>query len=119
MWIMIAGPHASGVPSQATEAARQRSSQLMNKAAYEIFQKGHVPVIGANMALPVIEAAGQESYDEIMMPVSLALAARCDAVLRMEGACAAADAQVERVRAIGGTVFRRLDDIPRADATYG
>jgi|SRR5688572_12763197 len=115
MWIMIAGPHRGGASS---EPALQCSSRLMNQAAYEIFQKGHVPVIGANLALPVIEAAGQESYDEIMMPVSLALASRCDAVLRMEGACANADAQVERVRAIGGTVFRRLDDIPRADATF-
>jgi hypothetical protein len=115
MWIMIAGPCRAAASS---EAAQDRNLKLMNQAAYEIFQKGHLPVIGINMALPVIEAAGQESYDEIMMPLSLALAARCDAVLRMEGASAAADAEVERVRAIGGTVFRRLDDIPRADATY-
>ena len=115
MWIMIAGPYRAGASS---ETACERNLSLMNRAALEIFRKGHVPVIGANLALPVIEAAGQQSYDEIMMPVSLALAARCDAVLRMEGASAAADAEVERVRASGGTVFRRLDDIPRADATY-
>jgi hypothetical protein len=116
MWIMIAGPYRSGASS---EAASQRNLALMNQAAYEVFQKGHMPVIGVNMALPVIAAAGQESYDEIMMPMSLALASRCDAVLRLEGTSADADAEVERMRAVGGTVFRRLDDIPRADATYG
>ena len=116
MWIMIAGPYRSGASS---EAARERNLALLNRAAYEVFQKGHVPILGANLALPVIAAAGQDSYDEIMTTVSLALAARCDAVLRLEGVSAGADAQVERIRAIGGTVFRRLDDIPRADATYG
>lgn len=116
MWIMIAGPYRSGASS---EAAQERNLSLMNQAALEIFRKGHVPIIGANLALPVIQAAGPDSYDEIMMPISLALAASCDAVLRMEGESAGADAQVERVRASGGTVFRRLDDIPRADATYG
>lgn len=113
MWIMIAGPHRSGA------TAAQEHLKLMNQAAYEIFQKGHLPILGANLALPVIEAAGEESYDEIMMPLSLELASRCDAVLCMEGAATGAGAEVARVRALGGTVYRRLDDIPRADATYG
>lgn len=115
MWIMIAGPYRSEASSQPT---RERDLSLLNQAALAIFRKGHVPVVAVNLALPMIAAAGQESYEEIMMPVSLALATRCDAVLRMEGASASADAEVERVRASGGTVFRRLDDIPRADATY-
>jgi len=51
--------------------AQERTLKLMNQAAYEIFQKGHVPIVGANLALPVIEAAGEDSYEEIMMPVSL------------------------------------------------
>ena len=61
----------------------------------------------------------QIRYDSGEEVVSLALAGRCDAVLRLEGASAGADAEVERIRAMGGTVYRRLDDIPRADATYG
>lgn len=116
MWIMIAGPYHSGASAQ---GMCERNLELMNQAVLEIFGKGHLPIIGANLALPIIEAAGKEGQDEILTAVSLALAARCDAVLRMEGASPAADAEVERVRANGGTVFRRLDDIPRADATYG
>lgn len=32
-----------------------------------------VPIIGVNMALPMIEAAGHELYDEVMMPMCLRL----------------------------------------------
>jgi hypothetical protein len=74
---------------------------------------GHVPVIGVNMALPMIEAAGQGSFDELMMPISLALSDRCEAVLRIGGPSRGADQEVERVRARGGFVYRQLSDIPR------
>ena len=57
----------------------------MNKAAVHVLQKGHPPIIGVNMALPIIAAIGEENYNEIMMPVSMALAERCDAVLRIGG----------------------------------
>ena len=86
----------------------------MNRAAYEVFRKGHIPIIGVNLALPVIEAAGDDSYDEVMMPLSLALAARCDAILRLEGVSAGADKEVERARAHGGIVYSRIEEIPSA-----
>ena len=53
-----------------------RNLLALNGAAVEIFRKGHVPIIGVNLALPVIHAAGAEAYDAIMMPLSLALAWR-------------------------------------------
>ena len=111
MWIMIAGPYRTGT---ASEAERRRNLLAMNRAAYEVFRKGHIPIIGVNLALPVIEAAGDDSYDEVMMPLSLALAARCDAILRLEGVSAGADEEVERVRAHGGIVYSRIEEIPSA-----
>ena len=60
------------------------------------------------------EAAGADAYDAIMMPLSLALADRCDAVLRLDGASAGADAEVERVRARGGMVYRSVEEVPDA-----
>ena len=54
---------------------------------------------------------GDERYDEIMMPVSLALADRCDACLRIGGASKGADDEVERFKAAGKPVYRRLDEI--------
>lgn len=112
MWIMIAGPYGSGAKTDEERAANLRA---MNEAAYAVFRLGHVPVIGVNMALPIIEAAGTETYDEVMMPVSLALAERCDAVLRIGGGSSGADAELELIRARGGKVYRSVDEIPAPD----
>ena len=116
MWIMIAGPYRTGATS---EAERRRNLLAMNRAAYEVLRRGHIPIIGVNLALPVIEAAGAESYDEVMMPLSLALAARCDAILRLDGVSSGADEEVERIRANGGIVYRRIEEIPESPQQLG
>ena len=110
MWIMISGPYRAGARN---EAERQANLDAMNHAAYEVFRLGHVPVIGVNMALPIIQANGAERYDEIMMPVSLALVERCDACLRIGGVSGGADQEAARFQAQGKPVYRRLDEIPR------
>lgn len=112
MWIMIAGPYASGARTESDRAANLRA---MNAAAYEVFRLGHVPLIGVNMALPVIEAAGRDKHDDLMMPISLAIAARCDAVLRIGGPSKGADDEVELIRSKGGPVYSRIEEIPKAD----
>ena len=106
---MIAGPYRTGAKS---EADREANLLALNRAAYQVFRKGHVPVIGVNLALPVIQAAGSRAYDAIMMPLSLALAERCDAILRLEGWSPGADEEVERVRARGGRVYQSVEEIP-------
>ena len=111
MWIMIAGPYRSGGGGRAERAARLRE---LNAAAFEVFRKGHVPVIGVNLALPIIEAAGEEHGEAVMMPLSLALAERCDAGLRLRGASRGADDEMEVIRARGGPIYDALDDIPAA-----
>lgn len=111
MWIMIAGPYRHGTRTEEERAANLRA---MNEAAVEVFRRGHTPVIGVNMALPMIEAAGEEAYDEIMMPLSLSLAERCDAVLRIGEASAGADAEVQRFLDAGKAVFGSLGEIPLA-----
>ena len=84
----------------------------MNRAALAVFRKGHTPIIGVNLALPIIEIEGEASYDELMMPLSLAAAARCDACLRVGGPSRGADQEVERFRAAGKPVFLRIDEVP-------
>ena len=111
MWIMIAGPYRTGAKS---ESDREANLRALNRAAYDVFRKGHVPIIGVNMALPVIQAAGADLYEAVMMPLSLALSERCDAVLRIGGASAGADEEVERVRARGGHVYNSLAEVPDA-----
>ena len=94
LWIMIAGPYRSGARSHEERADNLRA---MNAVAYEVFKKGHVPIIGVNLALPIIDAAGEKHFEEVMMPLSLAAAERCDAVIRVGGPSAGAEAEVERI----------------------
>jgi hypothetical protein len=109
MWIMIAGPYLTGAR---TAEERAHNLRALNRVALDVFRRGHVPIIGVNLALPVIETAGESAFDEIMMPLSLAVAERCDAVLRVGGASTGADLEVERIRARGGAVFTSVAEIP-------
>jgi hypothetical protein len=109
LWIMIAGPYRSGSSDLSVWAENLRK---LNVAANAILQKGHVPIVGVNMALPVIDAAGQELYEKIMMPLALRLTDRCNAVLRIGGPSKGADEEVDRFRARGLRVFRSIDEIP-------
>lgn len=109
LWIMVAGPYRSGSSDPAVWAENLRK---LNLSARAIFEKGHVPIIGVNMALPVIETVGQDFYERIMMPLSLRLTERCDAVLRIEGISKGADEEVDRFRARGLSVFQSTDEIP-------
>jgi hypothetical protein len=43
---------------------------------------------------------------------NVALADRCDAVLRIGGESRGADQEVEHVRRRGGSVFRSIDELP-------
>jgi hypothetical protein len=111
LWIMVAGPYRSGSSNPEVWAENLRR---LNWFAHAVFRKGHVPIVGVNLALPVIESAGQETYEHIMPTLSLGLVERCDAVLRIEGASQGADDEVEAFRARGLSVFRSIDEIPNA-----
>jgi hypothetical protein len=113
MWIMIAGPYRAGAPTVEAQAANLR---ILNTAAVALHRAGHVPVIGVNMALPMIEAAGgtPAAYDELMAPLSLSLVERCDACLRIGGTSQGADGEVRLFEAAGKPVYRALDQVPRA-----
>jgi hypothetical protein len=117
MWIMVSGPYTSNAP---TPEARAENLRAMNRAALALFRKGHVPIIGVNLALPVIEVAGEAHFDEIMMPLSLAAAERCDACVRVGGPSRGADEEMERFRANGKAVYARVEDVPPSElATTG
>ncbi len=111
MWIMIAGPYRSGT---ASEAERADNLRRLNEAGLAVLRLGHVPIIGVNAALPLIGIAGEAAYDGIMMPVSLALAARCDACLRIGGPSAGADAEAAVFRARGVPVYDAITQPPPA-----
>jgi hypothetical protein len=70
-----------------------------------------VPISGINLALPMIAAAGDDAYGEIMMPASLAAAERCDAGLRIGVPSAGAEEEVARFRARSKAVYCDLADV--------
>ncbi|WP_119460715.1 DUF4406 domain-containing protein [Rhodospirillaceae bacterium SYSU D60014] len=109
MWIMIAGSYTAGGADAARRAANLRA---MNEAAVTLFRAGHVPIIGVNLALPLIEAADGKSFDEMMMPMSLAVAERCDACLRISGPSKGADEEVQRFRSRNLPIYFRPEDVP-------
>lgn len=115
MWIMVSGPYTA---EGADKAKRAENLRAMNDAAVALHRAGHVPVIGVNMALPMIEAAGgdEAAYHEVMMPVSLALADRCDACLRVGGPSRGADDEMRRFEAIGRPVYRSLGEVPGVES---
>lgn len=111
MWIMIAGPYRQN--SNNPDLWEENLSRL-NAAAYQVFLRGHVPLIGVNLALPIIICAGMDEYQNIMLPISLALAERCDAVLRIDGDSSGADAEVRYFEEKGLPVYYEIDQLSAA-----
>ena len=106
--VMVAGPY-----SAPTAEGRAANLRRMNDAAAAVARLGHIPVIGVNAALPVLDAAGLPYTDKLMMEISLALAARCDACLQV-GRSPGADREAEAIRCLGRPVFAALEALPPA-----
>jgi hypothetical protein len=62
MWVMVSGPYRSGARSDAERVANLRT---LNATAYDVLCRGHIPIVGVNLALPIIEAAGDENYEDL------------------------------------------------------
>lgn len=84
---------------------------MMSAAALRVFELGHVPIVGAHSAMPLIEAAGEDRYEEIMMPHALALLERCDALLWVGGHSAGVDLEVARAKERGIPVFESVEEL--------
>ena len=115
MLILIAGPYRSGTNDDLS-LMRENLARL-ESVALPLFQKGHLPVIGEWIALPLIHLngstrPGDEAWDQIQYPVAHRLLENCDAVLRMEGTSKGADEDVRLAKERGLQVYYRLEDVP-------
>jgi hypothetical protein len=115
--ILVAGPYRSGTGDDPKLIAA--NMRAMNEAALALFRRGHIPVTGEALALPLIETAGSTgiggaAFDEIFHPLAERLVARCDACLRIGGASKGADEMVRLAREAGRKVFYALDEVPEA-----
>ncbi|TDV40949.1 DUF4406 domain-containing protein [Actinophytocola oryzae] len=115
MLILIAGPYRSGTDDDPELMAGNLAR--LEEAAWPIFQRGHVPMIGEWVALPVLRGAGGTGptdpvAEQIMYPTAERLLEHCDAVLRLPGDSTGADQDVRIARERGLPVYHRVEDIP-------
>jgi hypothetical protein len=118
MLILIAGPYRSGTND--VPALMQQNLDQLESVALPIFKKGHVPMIGEWVALPLIHLAGSvhpgdAAWEEVQYPVAHRLLEKCDAVLRIKGASKGADEDVRIAKERGLKVFYSLEEIPDAN----
>jgi len=115
MLILIAGPYRSGTNDD--PVLMRENLRRLEAVALPLFRKGHVPMIGEWVALPLLEQAGSKRpgdppYEEILYPVAHRLLEKCDAVFRIEGASKGADEDVRIAKERGLAVYYRLEDVP-------
>lgn len=106
MLIAVAGPYSAPTPEK-----RQRNLDTMNDAAAEVYRRGHIPVIGANAALPVLDSLDTEDEYEVLMTISLGVVGRCDALLLI-GESPGANRERDLIESKGLPVYRSIDEIP-------
>ena len=115
MMILIAGPYRGGTNDD--PVLIKKNLDRLESVALPIFRKGHIPVIGEWVALPLMHLAGSVKigdpiWDEIQYPVAHRLLEKCDAVLRLEGESKGADNDVRIARERGLNIYYSLDEIP-------
>jgi hypothetical protein len=120
--ILIAGPYRSGTGDD--PALLARNLRRLEEAAWPIFAKGHVPMIGEWVALPVLASAGADGVadplaEQVMYPTAERLLQHADAVLRLPGESRGADQDVAIARERGLPVYHSLDELPSANEPAG
>jgi hypothetical protein len=112
--VLVAGPYRSGTGDDPAKLAANVAA--MNEAALAVYRRGHLPVTGEALALPLVELAGSKRvgdavFDEIFHPIARRLLERCDAVLRIGGPSAGADEMVSLAREQGKAVYTSVAEL--------
>ena len=105
MIIGVAGPYSADTAEQ-----RQLNLDNMNKVAARLLELGHVPIIGMNAALPVLEHANVTDKYKCTMDISLAVISACDALLLLAES-PGANKERDLILAKGRPVFKSIDEI--------
>lgn len=113
--VLIAGPYLSGTGGDPERIAANRAR--LESQALPVYQRGHLPLVGEWLALPIIQAAGGRHHGDAVFqqyqyPVAHRLIERCDAVLRIPGASKGADMDVARARERGLLVCFDVNELP-------
>lgn len=117
MLILIAGPYRSGTNDD--PVLIRKNLDNLEAMALPIFRKGHVPMIGEWVALPLLHLAGSQKpgddiWNEIQYPVAHRLLEKCDAILRIPGDSKGADQDVKIAKERGLKIYFHINEIPDA-----
>jgi hypothetical protein len=115
MMILISGPYRGGTNDD--PILIKKNLEKLESVALPIFRKGHIPMIGEWVALPLMNLAGSKEigdsvWDEIQYPIAHRLLEKCEAVLRIEGESKGADNDVRIAKEQGLKIYYSLDEIP-------
>jgi hypothetical protein len=113
--ILIAGPYRSGTGDDPDKMAA--NLQRLEQVALQIYARGHLPVIGEWLAVPLARQAGSRqvgdsTWEAYGYPTADRLLEFCTAVLRIEGESRGAEGDLEVARRRGLKVYFNIDDIP-------
>ena len=106
--ILISGPYTHGAKNAQD---RNKNLRRLNETALAVFEKGYLPVVAINLALPLV-LINKDVEGRIMMPMALAIAARCDCALRVGGPSSGADDEIALMKSLGKPVYYGFDDLP-------
>lgn len=106
MTIAVAGPYSAD-----TEAQRQQNLDRMNAVADRLLEMGHVPLIGVNAALPVVNKATNIDTYKAIMDISMAVIANCDALLLIEES-PGANRERDYIISKGRMVYTDISQVP-------
>lgn len=115
--IAVAGPYTA-----ATAALRKSNLDKMNQVAAQLLAAGHIPLIGVNAALPVVDQTGMlDPQDGLpsaerraaIMEISMGLIEACEAIL-MIGESPGANRERDRIAAKGLPVYTSIEQVPRS-----
>ena len=105
MIIGVAGPYSADTAEQ-----RQKNLDAMNIAAARLLELGHIPVIGMNAALPVLEKAKVSNRYECIMDISLAVIDACEGLLLLAES-PGANKERDLILSKGKPVFRNIEEV--------
>ncbi len=115
MMILISGTYRGGTNDD--PILIKKNLDHLESVALPLFRKGHIPMIGEWVALPLMHLAGSKEigdsiWDEIQYPIAHRLLEKCDAVLRLKGESKGADNDVRIAQERGLKIYYSLDEIP-------
>lgn len=108
MIIAVAGPYSANTPEE-----RQQNLDKMNEAAARLLKMGHIPLIGVNAALNVVNKAGLTGNErsKAIMDISMAVIDNCEAILMLSES-PGANMERDHLIAKGCPVYNSMEAVP-------